>query len=109
MNNPNLQSLIKIANAFDLYDHQHYAYRHNKNNPKITPVNILKEDISREQSFNIDVQEQNVKGMPDKPINKKAPKWSKEQTHVFKQKPSVNGTGGGPAYGKERKNPFQPF
>jgi hypothetical protein len=47
--------------------------------------------------------------MPNKPINTKAPKWSKQQTHIFKQRPSVNATGHGPAYGKERNNPFQPF
>jgi hypothetical protein len=40
MNN-NLKALIKLANAFDLYDHQHYGYRHNKNNPIKKDINIM--------------------------------------------------------------------
>lgn len=106
MNNPNKQALIKIANAFDTYDHQHYAYKHNKNNPEIKPIKTDKCDVSNEQSFNVQDLQYAMTGVPNKPVNKKAPKWSKEQTHVFRRRPSVNGTGGGPAYGVDRKNPF---
>jgi hypothetical protein len=41
MNN-NLKALIKLANAFDLYDHQHYGYRHNANNPIRKDIEIFK-------------------------------------------------------------------
>lgn len=109
MTNPNLQALIKLASAYDMYDHQHYAYRHNKNNPKNKPINVTKIDNSNEQVHDVVIENNDIKGVPQKPINTKAPKWSKQQTHIFKQRPSVNATGHGPAYGKERNNPFQPF
>jgi hypothetical protein len=37
----NAKALIKLANVFDLYDHQHYGYRFNKNNPKKSPINVI--------------------------------------------------------------------
>lgn len=106
MNN-NLKSLIKIANAFDLYDHQHYAYRHNRNNPVRKPIELLVARKDNDQVSKIEFKPtQIVPGLPRWPVNKNAPKWSKEQTHIFKRKKSVNGTGGGPPYGVEKKNPY---
>lgn len=108
MNN-NLKALIKLANAFDLYDHQHYGYRHNRNNPIKKDINIMVQHKKEPDSSFIEAETtQEVPGLPKWPQNKNAPEWSKEQTHIFRRKPSVNGTGGGPAYGVEHRNPFNP-
>lgn len=108
MNN-NLKALIKLANAFDLYDHQHYGYRHNKNNPIKKDINILVQRGKEPDYSFIEAQRTlEMPGLPKWPQNTNAPIWSKEQTHIFRRKPSVNGTGGGPAYGTEHRNPFNP-
>lgn len=108
MINPNTAALIKLANAYDMYDHQNYAKRHNKNNPKYLPldVNVVRKDDS--DNIRVIKYEPTVEfpGMPKIPQNTNAPVWSKEQTHVYKRQPSVNGTGGGPPYGSEHRNPF---
>lgn len=104
----NAKALIKLANVFDLYDHQHYGYRFNKNNPKKSPINIIiqKQEKDQVQEVSDQITNQETQGMPKWVTNKNAPAWSKEQTHIFKRKRSVNGTGGGPAYGVEHRNPF---
>lgn len=103
----NTKALIKLANVFDLYDHQHYGYRHNRNNPIKKDLHIYKSRNRKEQSKTIEAETtQIVPGLPRWPQNTNAPKWSKEQTHIFKRTRSVNGTGGGPAYGVEHRNPF---
>ena len=108
MNN-NLKALIKLANAFDLYDHQHYGYRHNANNPIRKDIKIFKEYLNKDKDKVVEAETtQIVPGLPKWPQNKNAPQWSKEQTHIFKRKRSINGTGGGPAYGVEHRNPFNP-
>lgn len=105
----NLKSLIKLANAFDLYDHQHYGYRHNANNPVRKPITIFTETTDKDDAEVVKAKTtQDVPGLPKWPQNKNAPNWSKEQTHIFKRQRSVNGTGGGPAYGVEHRNPFNP-
>lgn len=103
----NTKALIKLANVFDLYDHQHYGYKHNKNNPIKKPIKLHVDRKDKDQSSFVEAETtQTVPGMPKWPKNVNAPKWSKQQTHIFKARQSVNGTGGGPAYGTEHRNPF---
>lgn len=103
---PNTQALIKLAYSYAMYDYQNYAKRHNKNNPVYKRINVQKEEIDHDQVHTVKEKANKNTYVPKVPVNKNAPDWSKEQTHVYRRQPSVNGTGGGPAYGPEHRNPF---
>lgn len=110
---PNSLALVKIAaSVYDMYDHAHYAERHNDNNPSpregqdVFVVNNAK-DVQSKNVSQPKFIERTALNLPKVPYNQDAPAWSKEQTHIYPSQITVQGTGHGKPYGPTPENPFR--
>lgn len=108
---PNMAAILKVAaSVYDMYDHEHYAERHNANSPKRKPLELLAEAVADNAVLvRIPVQGPvQVAGMPSAwPVNGPCPYADGVVPHRYVNNSNIMGTGHGDVIGRpNRKTPY---